>query len=255
MSFHIIIPARYESQRLPGKVLIEVMGKPIIQYVYERAKLCGAKSVTIAVDNEKVAKIAESFGATVCLTSKDHPTGTDRLCEVVEKLKLADNDIVVNLQGDEPLMPPMAVQTVAKSLENYNTAAVATLCTAIDDKEEVLNPNAVKVVLDKNGFALYFSRAPIPWDRSQFQGDSDFCFRHLGIYAYRVKTLKAYQKWSISPLEEIEKLEQLRVLWHGEKIHVSTIKEKLPAGIDTAEDLAKFEAVLTKLMSFSCQKG
>jgi len=217
MNFHIIIPARYQSQRLPGKVLIEVAGKPIIQHVYERAKLCGASSITIAVDDPKVAKIAENFGADVCLTAVDHKTGTDRLGEAAEKLQLADDDIVVNLQGDEPLMPPIAVQTVAKALDKHPIAAVATLCTAIDDQDEMLNSNTVKVVLDKNGFALYFSRAPIPWDRSQLKGDHPFALRHLGIYAYRVKTLKAYQQWPISPLEEIEKLEQLRILWHGEK--------------------------------------
>ncbi len=242
MDFHIIIPARFSSTRLPGKVLIDVAGKPLIQHVYERALGCGSKSITIATDHEEVKQIAESFGATACMTAIEHPCGTDRLSEAVEKLKMNDEDIIVNIQGDEPLIPPEAVFQTVKAMFDYPQAAMTTLCTPIVTKEEIFDPNIVKVALNKEGFALYFSRAPIPWDRTAFDIRKNAYFRHVGLYAYRAKTLKKYRNWISSPLEQIELLEQLRILWHGEKIHVSVIKDPLPPGIDTETDLARFRS-------------
>jgi len=258
MKFHIIIPARFASGRLPGKMLLEIAGKPLIQRVFERALHCGAESVTIATDDERIQEVARAFGANVCMTDIRHPNGTDRLSEAVEILNLPQDAIVVNIQGDEPLFPIEAIKTVAKGLFDNNAACMSTLCTPIRNHEEVLNPNCVKVVCDKQGFALYFSRAPIPYNRdsnrnsnsnpifelnfnANFEIESErmkfIYYRHLGLYAYRVSTLKKYRSWERSPLECIESLEQLRILWHGEKIHVSCVDEPLPPGVDTKADL------------------
>lgn len=242
MDFHIIIPARFASERLPGKVLREVAGKPLIQHVYERALLCQAKSITIAVDHEKVREVAEGFGAKVCMTSPHHSSGTERLAEVIKKNKLGDEEIVVNIQGDEPLMLPSAVHQAVKAMLTQPEATVTTLATLIQDQEEIFNPNIVKVVFDKIGFALYFSRAPIPWDRQEFDSSKNCYYRHIGLYAYRVKILKNYENWEQTSLENIEKLEQLRILWHQGKIHVSIIQELIPPGIDTEADLERFRS-------------
>lgn len=246
MSFHILIPARFDSQRLPGKLLIEVSGKPLIQYVYERALLCKAESITIATDDLRIKEAAESFGATVCMTSPKHSSGTQRLAEAVQTIGLEDEAIVVNIQGDEPLISPKAVQQAVSAVIDNPSAAVSTLCTPIVDPEEVFDSDIVKVVLDKEGFALYFSRAPIPWDRSVFELKGVH-FRHIGLYAYRVNALKQYSKWTESPLETVERLEQLRFLWNGEKIHASVVEEPLPPGIDSEVDLTRFKKIVETL--------
>ncbi len=244
MDFHIIIPARLSSQRLPGKVLLPIAGKPLIQYVFENALTCLANSVTIAVDDPSVERIAQSFGAKTCMTAVEHRSGSERLAEVVDKLGMHDEDIIVNLQGDEPLISAATVQRVASAMVKNPDAALTTLCIPMQEQDEIFNPNVCKVVLDKNGYALYFSRAPIPYDRSAFDVSKNAHYRHLGMYAYRVKTLKKYRDWSLSPIEGIEMLEQLRVLWHGEKIHVSVVEEALPPGIDTEEDLEHFRKMI-----------
>ncbi len=245
MSFHILIPARLDSQRLPGKVLIDVAGKPLLQYVYERAVLCGAKSITIATDDLKIKEAAEKFGATVCMTSSKHQSGTERVAEAVQILGLEEDELIVNLQGDEPLISPEAVQAVVKTLNDDRTIPVGTLCTPIIDPEEVFDSDIVKVVLDKQGSALYFSRAPIPWDRSAFELKG-IHYRHIGLYCYRVKLLKQYLNWEESPIEPVERLEQLRLLWHGVKIHSAVIDEALPPGIDSESDLTRFKRYVEK---------
>ncbi len=249
MKFHIIIPARFKSERLPGKMLAMVAGKPLIQHVYERALLCNAASVVVATDDLKIQQAAVAFGAPVCMTAVSHSCGTDRLAEAVQILNLSNDDIVVNIQGDEPLMPPTAVGLAVKSMLENPEAAMATLCTPILQEREILDPNLPKVVLDRKGFALYFSRAPIPWDRTKFDVIKNQYYRHIGLYAYRVQTLKKYTVWERSPLEDIEMLEQLRVLWYGEKIHVSVVEEGLPPGIDTEADLARFRSSVDELLA------
>ena len=242
MSFVVVIPARYQSSRLPGKPLADIHGKPMIAWVVERAKQAGASQVIVAVDDERVAAAIAGLGVEVCMTGSHHQSGTERLAEVCEKYDFAPDTIVVNVQGDEPLIPPVIITQVADNLAQ-TSAPMATLAVAIEDEHEVFNPNAVKVVTDKEGYALYFSRAAIPWDRDQFAQDdkhSEFPFqRHIGIYAYRAGFIQHYIEWPASPLEQIESLEQLRVLWHGEKIHVAVAIENPPAGVDTAEDLEK----------------
>ncbi|HIA07622.1 MAG TPA: 3-deoxy-manno-octulosonate cytidylyltransferase [Chromatiaceae bacterium] len=249
--FRVVIPSRFESTRLPGKPLLDIVGKPMIQHVHERAQESGAAEVVIATDDARIQKTAEAFGATVCMTSTDHPSGTDRIAEVARQCGWADSDIVVNLQGDEPLLPGELVQRVAADLAHYEDASVSTLCIPIVDVIELFDPNAVKVVLDAKGFALYFSRAPIPWQRDDFAGDAPSlasgarCYRHLGLYAYRVGFLHRYVTWSASAMELAESLEQLRVLHNGERIHASTIDQAPPAGVDTPLDLDRVIAVLS----------
>ena len=246
MSFIVVVPARYQSSRLPGKVLAEIAGKPMIQWVVEKAKASGAKQVIVATDNEQVAKVVESFGAEVCRTREDHQSGTERLAEVVETYNFDDDQVIVNVQGDEPFIPIENIAQVASNLANQTQARMATLAMPIDAVDEAFNPNAVKVVTDKDGYALYFSRSTIPYDRNAFLGkdtvDSigDFYLRHIGIYAYRAGFIKDYVSWPASELEQVESLEQLRVLWQGEKIHVAPAKKRLPVeGVDTPEDLEK----------------
>lgn len=240
MSFTVVIPARYHSTRLPGKPLADIGGKPMIQWVYEQSIASGAEQVIIATDNEQVALAAESFGATVCMTSPNHESGTERLAEVVEKMNIDSRQVIVNVQGDEPLIPPSIIRQVAENLANSD-APMSTLAVEITHESEVFNPNAVKVVTDKDGYALYFSRASVPWDRDNFSRDNkpiaQPLLRHIGIYAYRAGFINTYVNWQPSSLEKIECLEQLRVLWYGEKIHVEVALESPPAGVDTPEDL------------------
>ncbi|MDN3717610.1 3-deoxy-manno-octulosonate cytidylyltransferase [Vibrio breoganii] len=248
MSFTVIIPARYQSTRLPGKPLADICGKPMIEHVYRQAIQAGAEQVIIATDDQRVADVAAEFGGTVCMTSPDHESGTERLAEVVEKMGIAPDHIVVNVQGDEPLIPPVVIAQVADNLA-ASTAPMATLGVAIEDAEEAFNPNAVKVVTDNQGYALYFSRATIPWDRDQFADDKSQLnqplMRHIGIYAYRAGFINKYINWAPSALEKIESLEQLRVLWYGEKIHVALAKQTPPPGVDTPEDLEAVRALLS----------
>ncbi|ACQ93830.1 3-deoxy-D-manno-octulosonate cytidylyltransferase [Tolumonas auensis DSM 9187] len=252
MSFVVVIPARYQSSRLPGKPLADIHGKPMIAWVVERAKQAGASQVIVAVDDERVAAAVSALGVDVCMTGSHHQSGTERLAEVCEKYAFAPDTIIVNVQGDEPLIPPAIITQVADNLAN-TSAPMATLAVAIEDEHELFNPNAVKVVMDKQGYALYFSRATIPWDRDGFaqqpkQWRHTF-LRHIGIYAYRAGFIRQYVSWPVSPLEQIESLEQLRVLWHSEKIHVAVAAENPPAGVDTAEDLEKVRRFLGNIKS------
>jgi 3-deoxy-manno-octulosonate cytidylyltransferase (CMP-KDO synthetase) len=247
MSFVAIIPARFASTRLPGKPLVDIHGKPMVVHVMERAIQSGAERVIVATDHPDVAAAVTAAGGEVCLTRADHQSGTERLAEVVEQYQFSDDTIIVNVQGDEPLIPPGIIRQVAHNLAG-SVAGMATLAVPITDAEEAFNPNAVKVVRDAQGYALYFSRATIPWDRERFaqSHDSigDSLLRHIGIYAYRAGFIRRYVSWEPSQLEQIELLEQLRVLWYGEKIHVDVAETTPAAGVDTAEDLARVRAVL-----------
>ncbi|QUJ66270.1 3-deoxy-manno-octulosonate cytidylyltransferase [Photobacterium sp. GJ3] len=247
MAFTVIIPARYQSSRLPGKPLADIAGKPMIQWVYEQACKAGASQVIVATDDQRIADAVKAFGGEVCMTRTDHESGTERLAEVVEQYQLAADEIVVNVQGDEPMIPPSIIRQVADNLARSD-APMATLAVEIDHADEVFNPNAVKVVTDKNGYALYFSRASIPWDRDNFakrpQEIHQNLLRHIGIYAYRAGFINTYIHWEPSTLEKIESLEQLRVLWHGEKIHVDVAIDPPPAGVDTPEDLEKVRLLI-----------
>tara|TARA_Y100001956_G_scaffold21591_1_gene21140 strand:- start:7028 stop:7780 length:753 start_codon:yes stop_codon:yes gene_type:complete len=240
MSFTVVIPARYQSTRLPGKPLADIAGKPMIQWVYEQAIQAGAENVIIATDDERVESAVKAFGGQVCMTSPNHESGTERLAEVVDLMGIADDHIIVNVQGDEPLIPPSIITQVANNLA-HSQAPMATLAVEIEDEAEVFNPNAVKVLTDKDGYAMYFSRATIPWDRDNFANGGKVIkqplMRHIGIYAYRAGFINTYINWQPTALEKIECLEQLRVLWYGEKIHVEVAKQAPAAGVDTPEDL------------------
>ncbi|QNU44825.1 3-deoxy-manno-octulosonate cytidylyltransferase [Mixta calida] len=247
MSFVAIIPARFASTRLPGKPLVDIHGNPMVVHVMERAMQSGADRVIVATDHPDVAAAVTAAGGEVCLTRPDHQSGTERLAEVIEQCQFADDTIIVNVQGDEPLIPPEIICQVANNLA-ASVAGMATLAVPIDSAEEAFNPNAVKVVRDAQGYALYFSRATIPWDRERFAQShdtvGDSLLRHIGIYAYRAGFIRRYVSWEPSQLEQIELLEQLRVLWYGEKIHVDVARTTPAAGVDTAEDLARVRAVL-----------
>jgi len=250
--FKVAIPARYASTRLPGKPLLELAGRPMIQHVHQRAVESGAGEVVVATDDERIATVAEGFGATVCMTSPDHPTGTDRLAEVVEKMGWEDGAIVVNLQGDEPLMPLELIRQVAGDLERHPDAGIATLAAPIHTSAELFDPHVVKVVCDRDGYALYFSRAPIPWDRDAFGGADEELppqavhFRHLGMYAYRAGFLKHYREMEHCAPERLESLEQLRALWHGVRIHVSEAVATPGHGVDTPDDLERVARLLAQ---------
>lgn len=242
MSFVVIIPARYASTRLPGKPLVDIHGKPMVVHVMERALESGAERVIVATDHQDVARAVEQAGGEVCMTRPDHQSGTERLAEVIEHYGFADDTVIVNIQGDEPMIPPVIVRQVADNLA-VSPAGIATLAVPIDSAEEAFNPNAVKVVRDASGYALYFSRATIPWDRERFAQSrdtiGDHFLRHIGIYAYRAGFIRRYVSWQPSPLEQIELLEQLRVLWYGERIHVDVAKAVPSVGVDTMEDLLR----------------
>ncbi len=249
MSYSVVIPARYGSTRLPGKPLLDIAGKPMVQRVWEQARASGADEVIIATDDERIESVAREFGATVCMTEVDHPSGTDRLQQVAGLMGWDDERIVVNVQGDEPLIPPVLIDQVAANLAAHAEAAIATLSEPVTTLEELTNPNAVKVATDINGLALYFSRATIPWPRDAFAESSQSMpagewSRHIGIYAYRTAFLHRYVRWAPAPLEQLEQLEQLRALYHGERIHVARAVEPVPAGVDTPEDLASLRRLL-----------
>ncbi|MEW5287852.1 3-deoxy-manno-octulosonate cytidylyltransferase [Erwinia papayae] len=247
MSFVAIIPARFASTRLPGKPLVDIHGKPMVVHVMERARESGAERVIVATDNQDVARAVENAGGEVCMTRADHQSGTERLAEVIGHYQFADDTVIVNVQGDEPMIPPVIIRQVADNLAN-STAGMATLAVPISSAEEAFNPNAVKVVRDAQGYALYFSRATIPWDRERFavsrDAIGDHFLRHIGIYAYRAGFIRRYVTWQPSPLEQTELLEQLRVLWYGEKIHVDVAKTIPGVGVDTPEDLIRVRAAM-----------
>lgn len=259
MSFVVVIPARFESSRLPGKVLADINGKPMIQWVVEKAQKSGASQVIVATDNDQVADVVTAFGGEVCKTRADHQSGTERLAEVMETYNFDDDQVIVNVQGDEPFIPAENITQVARNLANQQRtnqqqARMATLAVHIHDVEEAFNPNAVKVLTDKDGYAMYFSRSTIPYDRARFLNEGsvasigDFYLRHIGIYAYRAGFIKDYVQWPASQLEQVESLEQLRVLWQGEKIHVAVAETRLEVeGVDTPEDLEKARAYALSL--------
>ena len=244
--FKVVIPARYASTRLPGKPLLLLAGRPMLEYVHERSQQSGASEVIIATDDQRIADVAQGFDATVCMTSPEHSSGTERLAEVAEIQGWGDDDIVVNVQGDEPLLPVLLIKQIANDLANHTDAPVATLAYPIQSTDEAADPHVVKVVLDRQGYALYFSRAPIPCHRDSPGVDAAAtALRHIGLYAYRAGFLKHYMQMEPSPLEFIEKLEQLRVLWNGMKIHVGIASEIPGHGVDTEEDLARVDELLT----------
>ncbi len=249
-SYKVVIPARYASSRLPGKPLRELLGKPMLQHVWEAVRQCNADQIVIATDDERIESAARGFGAEVCMTASTHASGTDRLGEVVATLGWADDTIVVNVQGDEPLMPPGLIDQVANDLAANSKASIATVATPLVAAGEFFDPNVVKVVTDKAGYALYFSRAPIPWDRDLLMGDVKALpigivpLRHIGIYAYRVGYLNRYSEMRSCPLEQAEQLEQLRALWYGEHIHVAEAGQRPGPGVDTEDDLVIAEELL-----------
>lgn len=248
--FKVVIPARYGSTRLPGKPLLSIAGKPMIAHVCERAEKADADEIIVATDDERIFQAVGDLGFKAVMTRADHQSGTERIAEVARLCGWAGGEIIVNLQGDEPLIPPAYISDVAKALAGQQQAGIATLAARIADPEEIFNPNAVKVVLNKAGYALYFSRAPIPWERGAFtrsggtpSGDLPY-LRHIGMYAYTVDFLNRYCLWDASMLESVESLEQLRILWQGEAIRVEIVDETPAAGVDTQEDLMRVEQLL-----------
>ena len=250
MNFCVVIPARFASTRLPGKPLLDIAGKPMIQRVFERACASSATRVVVATDDARIVEAAAGFGAEVLMTSPDHVSGTDRIEEVARQLGLAADDIVVNVQGDEPLIPPAVIDQVAANLAANRSAGIATLCEPLASTGDLFNPNIVKLVTDARGFALYFSRAPIPWNRDEFAGGQPGkevtieARRHLGIYAYRVSLLHEFVQWPVAALEQQESLEQLRAMVNGTRIHVAEAVEAVPPGVDTAADLELVRSIL-----------
>jgi len=250
--FCVIVPARYASTRFPGKALADLGGKPMVVRVCERAQASGAGRVCVATDDERIAQAVRAQGFEARMTRADHASGTDRVAEAALALGLADQALVVNVQGDEPLIAPELISDVAAALGGDAEASVSTACHLIGDAASVFNPNVVKVVLDANGRALYFSRAPIPFARDAYAAGGREppaglpCYRHLGIYGYRVGFLRRYASLAPSPLEQFESLEQLRVLWHGYRIAVTVSAHEVPPGVDTPQDLETVRALFDR---------
>lgn len=251
LRFKVVIPARYASTRLPGKPLLNIAGKPMIAHVCQRALEADAEQTIVATDDERIFQAVCELGIKAVMTRPDHQSGTERIAEVAQLCGWADSEIIVNLQGDEPLIPPAIIREVAAALAGQQQAGIATLAAKIINTEEIFNPNAVKVVLNKAGYALYFSRAPIPWERDAFtlsdrnpSGKLPY-LRHIGLYAYRVDFLNRYCSWDASPLESVEALEQLRILWHGQEVLVKIVDQSPEGGVDTQEDLRRVERVLS----------
>ncbi|MBA1272751.1 3-deoxy-manno-octulosonate cytidylyltransferase [Stutzerimonas azotifigens] len=248
--YTVVIPARYASSRLPGKPLQEIAGKPMIRHVWERASSSSAARVVVATDDARILDACRGFGAEALMTRADHNSGTDRLAEVAAQLGLAADAIVVNVQGDEPLIPPAVIDQVAANLAAHPEAAIATLAEPLHDAASLFNPNVVKVLTDRDGLALTFSRAPLPWARDDFSSSRDRLpadvpyRRHIGIYAYRAGFLADFVAWGACWLENTEALEQLRALWNGQRIHVADAVEPPPAGVDTPEDLERVRRLL-----------
>lgn len=244
MNFTVIIPARLSSTRLPNKPLADIAGLPMIIRVALQAEKSGASRVICAVDDPLIINACDKYGIESCLTRKDHSCGTDRLCEAVQKCGIKDDEIVVNVQGDEPLIPPSIITSVADLLSANTQCVMGTAAVKIKTSEDFFNPNVVKVILNKKNEALSFSRAPMPWARDLFKRGkdeipSDLALRHIGIYSYRCAFLKTYPKLPKSALELYESLEQLRALWNGFKIAVQVFDEMIPPGVDTTEDLER----------------
>ena len=245
MKFSVIIPARYASTRFPGKPLADVAGKPMVVRVAERARKSGAAEVIIATDHPRIAAVAQRHGFDAVMTSIGHASGTDRIAEVAARRRYPGKHIVVNVHGDEPLIEPSLIRRVAAALARHRAAAMATACYPIRDARELVNPNIVKVALDRDGYALYFSRAPIPWARDAFaRGISRIppglpVYRHLGIYACRAAFLRAFTRLKPAAIERFEALEQLRALAHGYRIHCAVTRAAPPPGVDTPADLRR----------------
>jgi 3-deoxy-manno-octulosonate cytidylyltransferase (CMP-KDO synthetase) len=250
MSFIVVIPARYASTRLPGKPLADIAGRPMVVHVAERARASGAEEVIVATDHPDVAAAVEKHGFRALMTRADHTTGTDRIAEVAAVRGEVGHRIIVNVQGDEPLVDPALIAQVADSLEAHPDAEIATACHPITDAAEIANPNVVKVVLDRQGYALYFSRAPIPYARDAYAGGIREVpaglpvYRHLGLYAYRAGFLRRYSQLEPAPIEHFEALEQLRALWHGQRICVAVATAAPAPGVDTPADLERVRALL-----------
>lgn len=248
MDFVVVLPARHASTRLPGKPLADIAGKPMIVRVAERARESGAREIWVATDHEPVAEAARAHGFQAMMTRADHPSGTDRIAEVARTRGWPDDTIVVNVQGDEPRISPVLIRDVAGQLAGHESAAIATACHEITNDRDLFDPNVVKVVTDHAGFALYFSRATIPYARDWFRTQSSIppglpAFRHIGIYAYRCSFLRAYASLAPAPIETFEALEQLRALWHGYRISVTVTAMAPEAGVDTPEDLERVRAL------------
>lgn len=243
--FDVVIPARYASTRLPGKPLRDVAGKPLIERVYDCARASNAGRVIVATDDEAIRRVAQGFGATVVMTSMDHPSGMDRLAEAVDRLEVPDDRVLVNLQGDEPLVPEPLIQQVADGLAGDPAADVATVCKEVRGRRDYHDQSIVKVVMDRDGYALYFSRAPIPWARVEGGGPSQWpekppsVYQHIGLYACRAACLRRFAQWTPCELERVEKLEQLRALWHGARIRVLKADCLPGPGVDTVFDLER----------------
>ena len=248
--FHVVIPARFAASRLPGKPLLMIGGRPLIQWVWQCARASGAESVIIATDDVRILDSAVAFGADCLMTSAQHASGTDRIAEVARTRGFAADDIVVNLQGDEPMMPAAVVNEVAEALHARPQFDIATAVAPIQSLAEFLDTSCVKALRARDGQALYFSRAPVPWPRDGVAAGQPTRFagawRHIGIYAYRVRSLLQFAAWPPTPLEETERLEQLRALEHGMRIHLMTLAEAPPAGVDTPQDLERVRACLAR---------
>jgi 3-deoxy-manno-octulosonate cytidylyltransferase (CMP-KDO synthetase) len=245
MSFRVVIPARFDSSRLPGKALLPLAGKPMVQWVHERARASHAVDVVIATDDERIANAARGFGADVAMTARTHLSGTDRIAEVAATRGWSETDIVVNVQGDEPLIPPAVIDQVAQLLVTHARADIATLAVKLDAIADLSDPNVVKVACDATGRALYFSRASIPFNRDAPATLLPAHLRHVGIYAYRVSALRKLAGLAAGRLEQIEKLEQLRALENGMEIRVALAVERPLADVNTAADLERAERALT----------
>lgn len=252
-TFKIVIPARFASSRLPGKPLISLAGKPMIQHVYERALATGVEDIVIATDDERIEQAAKNFGAQVVMTSPKHENGTERIAEVARIKNWSADSVIVNLQGDEPLIPKSLIELTAKGLLENPEAGMSSICTPIHCDADAFNPNVVKVVLNKDNFALYFSRASIPWDRDAYKNNQSHktekmpVYRHIGMYGYRVSFLQQYSVMQPCVLESTEALEQLRALWYGVKIHMGVIDQAPGHGVDTLEDAQRVEILLKSL--------
>jgi 3-deoxy-manno-octulosonate cytidylyltransferase (CMP-KDO synthetase) len=244
--FHVIIPARFAATRLPGKPLLPIAGQPLVQRVWQQAQASGARSVVIATDDERILSAARGFGAECMMTAADHASGTDRIAEVVRARRFGLEEIVVNLQGDEPLMPPEVIQQVVRALQSAPAADISTALAPVESLAEFLDPNCVKALRAQDGRALYFSRAPVPWPRDAIQSNRptsyEGAWRHIGIYGYRVRSLLQFAAWQPTGLESTEKLEQLRALEHGMHIQTVTLNQAPPGGVDTSQDLERVRA-------------
>lgn len=251
--FKVVIPARHGSTRLPGKPLLSIAGRPMIQHVIERAQGSAAEEVLVATDDRRIADACQDLGVEVVMTRADHHSGSDRITEVIEQRGWGDDVVIVNLQGDEPAMHSVLLDQVATDLAGIPGLGMSTLAYPIRDRQALFDPHVVKVVTDAEGYALYFSRAPIPWHRDEFLGDRAelppfaVFLRHIGLYAYRAGFLRRYPSWQPAPLELAESLEQLRVLWNGERIHVAIAQTTPGPGVDTAADLTRAERYLATL--------